>query len=798
MLFVGLNLYLRRLIIYPCAVVFLFTIACNPSRHLKPGQQLLFSQNVKGTKKLSNSEFAALFKQKDDKTFLGGMPFVGIYNFGYHFFDSIKVKSKIPKIQKKFDGKIAASKGKESKIERLHKQENRQIGKVKTKLKKGNFIMKMGEPPVAFDSSLANKTQRFMKYHLSSKGFFEGSVTTSIDSSHKKVKVTYTIHEGAEFIIEELFTKVEDGSVDSLLRAHVKDTKLKAGKRYDEADLTEERTRISKLMKENGYFDYAPELLYFNIDTTGTTARIKLQTVLLNPPGKDRQYVYKIDSVRFYTNEDILDKKGRMEDTTYYDNVNYVYNEHLVFNKKIANRKLLIHPGDVYKQSAIDQTQKNLSGLDLFQLVTVNYNQDTINHRLAANIHTTTMKQNQLVNEAGLNVSMQGFIPGPYESITYRRRNLFKGFELLEMNVKAAILGQTAVLNPSSVLKTEEFIAQTTLSFPQLYFPGLRGLRWENFSPHTRLNVSYTITKRPEYQRAASHIGIQYNINLDAHRQVIFSPFDVSLINTQQESDTFRLYLQYLQERGNNLIYSFMSSYVSDMNIAYVFNNNDPTKNKRSRYVKYSAESGGTIFNLTNTETIGGLQTFRYIKLNADLRYYFPVGKNTLAMRCNIGLADPYAGNKVLPYEKYFFAGGPNSIRAWNIRRLGPGSYAERDPTTGQVIYGIEQTGELLLETSLEYRFKIISILEGALFADAGNVWMVIHDPSRPGADFSTSTFFKEIAVGTGLGLRANLTFLIVRFDLGLKTYDPAYEQFVLFKQTLERSVLNFGIGYPF
>lgn len=798
MLHFGLNLYLSRITICLCAAALLFAISCNPSRHLKPGQKLVYNQQIKGTKKLSKSELTTLYKLKSDKTLLGGMPLVGIYNFGYHFFDTTKVKSQITKVKQKYNTKIAENKGKGSRIERLHKQEGRKVSKLNTKLKKGNFIMKMGEAPVALDTPLVNKTQRFMKYHLISSGFFEGNVTSAIDSSNSnKVKITYTVTEGIEFIIEKLYTKVEDREVDYLLNAHASESKLKEGKRYDEAKLTAERTRLNTLMKDNGYFDFAPSLIYFNVDTNGNRGVVKLQTVLLNPPGKDKHYVYKIDSVRFYTDENILDSTGRTEDTASYDGITYIYNEHLIFNKRIANRKIQMHPGDVYKQSAIDQTQKNLSGLDLFQLVTINYDQDTINHRLTANIHTTTMRQNQIINEAGINVSQQGFIPGPFESVTYRRRNTFKSFELLEVNLKGAILGQTAVLNPSSVLRTEQATAQTTLSFPQLYFPWLRGLRWENYKPHTQINLGYTITKRPEYTRAATNLTFNYTIKPDQYRQIIFSPFDVSIINTTQESDTFRLYLQYLQQRGNNLIYSFMTSYVSDMNIAYIFSNNDPTTNKKSRYVKYSAESGGTFFNIANTDKFLGLETFRYLKLEMDLRYYFPVGKNSFAMRFDIGIADPYAGNKALPYEKYLFAGGPNSIRAWNLRRLGPGSYAERN-AEGQVNYGIEQTGELLFLNSYEYRFKMIPYLEGALFADIGNIWMIIHDPSRPGADFSTSTFLKQMAVGTGVGLRINLTFLIVRFDLGFKTYDPAYQKFVLFKNTLERSVLNFGIGYPF
>jgi outer membrane protein assembly factor BamA len=192
-----------------------------------------------------------------------------------------------------------------------------------------------------------------------------------------------------------------------------------------------------------------------------------------------------------------------------------------------------------------------------------------------------------------------------------------------------------------------------------------------------------------------------------------------------------------------------------------------------------------------------GLQTFRYVKMNADLRYYYPVKKNTFAMRYNFGYAYPYGNNRGLPYEKYYFAGGPNSIRAWQLRRLGPGTYAPRD-SSGQITYRIERPGELLLEMSWEYRFKIVSFFEGAAFVDAGNVWMLTKDPARPGSEFKVNTFFRQIAVGTGVGLRLNFTFFILRFDLGIKAYDPAVQQFVLFNSGLKGGIINFGIGYPF
>jgi outer membrane protein insertion porin family len=771
--------------------------ACSPVKKLKEGQYLLYSQTVKGNKKLSKSEFTDLYKEKTNTKIFGLIPLVSMYNGGSSFFDSSKVRRRIEKAKDKYDGKIEGSKDKEQKKERLKKQESRKITKLNTKLKKGNFLMKLGEPPAIYDSSLINKTLALMQYHLLSKGFMEGTVTTQTDSSDKKVNVIYNINEGPEFIIENLYYKVEDKKADSLVRANLKQSSLQEKKRYEEADLTAERNRLSSLLRNNGYFDFSPGYIYFNIDTLKEKAKISLQTVILNPPGKAAHPIYTIDTVYFITNENIVDS-ANIRDTTFHNGIYYVSNKELLFSKKIADRKIKIHQGDIFKQKEIEHTQKNLSGLDMYRTVNIQYLQDSLRNKLTAVIRAQTLRKFQILNEAGLNVN-QGMVPGPFLSINYKERNAFKGFEIWEINLRAAITGQAAVLNPTSILRTEEYSALTSLSFPQLYLPGLRGKQWENYNPRTKIVGGYTITKRPEYERATAKSGLVYSVSPDKFRQIIFSPIDINLINTARISDTFNLYLKYLQQRGNNLIYGFRSSFVSDINASYIFNNNDPVKNNKSRYLKYYMESGGTIFNLIPRETVFGLQTFKYIRMNADIRYYFPVSKkNTFAMKFNIGIANPYGNNHGLPYEKYFFAGGPNSIRAWKLRRLGPGSFAQTDSTTGERNYRIEQPGEMLLETSYEYRFKIVSIFEGALFIDAGNVWMLTKDPARPGAQFKTSTFLSQIAVGTGAGLRLNFSFLILRLDLGIKAYDPAVKKFILTTTALKQTTINFGIGYPF
>jgi len=769
-------------------------ISCNINKDLH-GHYLLYKQSVQGNEHLTKSEFNALYKQKTNKKIFGSLPMVSLYFFGKHRFDSTKVVSKINKTKAKFEHKKEKAGSNENKKASIEAKEEKQLAKLNKKLTDGNWIMKLGEAPAIYDSAVINQTADLMRHHLVAQGFFYGSITTQVDTTGKKIMVKYQVKEGPYFTYEEINRKVYDPTIDSILNSNAKDSEIKVGDRYQEELITKERTRIQRLMKENGYYEFSPSYIYFNIDTTKENQKIKFQTVVLNPPGKLEHPVYYIDSVKYTTNINRVDSSS-IYDSTIYNGIKYVSPHGLKFTKRIADRKIKIHSGDLYKESATVNTQKNLSSLDIYKLVTVNYKADTTSHRLKALINTTTFKRHQIVTELGLYVN-QASAPGPFLNLSYRERNILHGFEIFDLTLRGSIAGQASILDPTNYLRTEEYSANATLSFPQLFVPGFRQTTWDNFNPRTRIVTGYSIISRTEYSRATGKLGIYYHVNPSNQRQFIVSPADINIINTARISTDFYNYLNYLHQQGNNLIYGFRSSFVSDINASYIFNNNLPNVNTKSRFNKYYVESGGTLLNLLNTETIMGLQTFRYLKMNADLRYYFPIGKNTFAMKYNVGYAYPYGNNRGLPYEKYYFAGGPNSIRAWKLRRLGPGSYAPRD-SSGEITYRIERPGELLLEMSWEYRFKIVSFFEGAAFVDAGNVWMLTKDPARPGSEFKINSFFRQIAVGTGVGLRLNFTFFVLRFDLGIKAYDPALQQFVLFNSGLKSSIINFGIGYPF
>ena len=791
---------------------------CSISKNLKENQYLLKNETVVHNDKISKESFHALYKITPNNKVLGTMPYLSIYFIGEKHFDTSKVRKKFRLMEDTYTNKLARLDSSKKK-EKLEKKFERKKKHYTNELLKGNWVMRVpGEAPVLSDTAKINETAKQMTLYLHTHGFFRGTATAEIDTIQKYVDVKYIIHEGNEYKVKKITYDIADPEIEKLVLSKQEQARIKEGARYNESDFSAERERITKLLKDNGYYDFNRQFVFFNLDTTEKT--VLADVIIKNPKGEQQHNRYYINEVFF--NADFTDDPNRHRDTSLYNGVNYVYYSGW-FSRKVLSHKIKLSPGQLYNQSAVEQTQRQLAGMDYYKFLNVSFdklkNDTTDKHWLNAYIFSSPLKKSQITDEFGLNVS-QGWIPGPFGSISFKQRNLGKGFEIFETSIRYSITGQAAVSDPNNVLRTEEFGATTSLTFPQLYFPTRLRFKFYDYNPKTKLIGSFTKVVRPEYSRATERISLNYSWSTGKFKQFNFSPVDVNLINTTREEQSFIAYLDTLHKEGNNLIYSFGQAIISDMNFSYTFNNGDFSGNKKSKYFKIYAESGGTSLNLfrkairrsnDSIDILGNqLRLYEYIKVNADLRYYFPLRKkSSFAMRFDAGAVYAYSKDGILPYERYFFSGGSNSNRAWKPRRLGPGGYAYQDPTDGnQRDYKYEEPGEMIFESNFEYRAKLIGLANWAAFIDAGNTWMIHKDNSRPGSQFLLNQFYKQIAIGSGLGLRLNFSFIILRFDLGIKMYDPSQnegQRWVVRNISLktpfgakEQAVINIGIGYPF
>jgi len=790
----------------------LFFSGCLGTRYLDKGEKLLVKQKIKGNEKVSKEKLKRLFQQEPNRR-LPLIPFsiyVWFYQVGLNTYDTLEIIAEKEAIERKYDLKIAKKKNNEKKVKKLLVKKSRKLAKKDKVLKEGNLLMRWGEPLATYDPELTAQTEDQMELFLNSKGFFNAEVEYKLRETKKKVKVIYKIEEGIPYRIDTIFRSIADTAISSLLANNQRKSEIKKGGIYEQTNLDAERNRIDDLLKNNGYYNFSRQYVIINVDTTWGEKEVALELVIQNPPNRIEHQVFEIDSVNFVTDAHIKNLDDTREHKNY-GGIDFSFYEEK-YSKKILNNKVLLHPGDIYSKEKTFDTQRQLSSLDVFKFINVTYQEDTARGKLIAEIKTSPLKKFQTTNEVGLNVS-QGF-PGPFFNSSFKKRNVFGGLEILELTAGVRIDGVSAATEKDEVFQSQQADGTISLTFPQILFPLPASLRSfvSKSQPRTVISSGVSFSNRPEYIRTIINSKISYNIKTRKNTQYNLTLGDLNLINSDTE-DAFQNLLDSLNALGNNLGDAFEPSYVSSMSLTATYNLNQYGKKDISNsFLKLFFESGGTILNIFGKEIFQpgrlDLQTFQYLKFNADFRKNEILSSsNVLAYRVNLGVAFPYGDNKILPYEKFFFAGGSSSLRAWEPRRLGPGSFTPLN-TSGVFDNSIEQPGEVQLEMSVELRKDLFGFVEGAVFFDAGNIWTISEEVNRPGAKLEFNDFIQEIALGSGLGIRLDFSFLILRLDAGVKIYDPArFEdaKFIWQKafneppfNTTETVVFNIGVGYPF
>ena len=540
-------------------------------------------------------------------------------------------------------------------------------------------------------------------------------------------------------------------------------------------------------------------------------------------------------------------------DSLRFDSLLFLSRGPLPINPRILARQVALRPGQLYNQARTQRTQRQLANLDMFRFNPVSYRKVA----LAPAANEPAADSSQALTPAGASPSrapsyldaivttspsprfsettelggtyVAGLV-GPFANLRLKWRNPFGGAEVLELSGRAGVEGQLTQLgdsgNTTAATYTTQYGATLALLLPQFITPFHVGDFLRSYQPRTRLALSTTYTSSNYYTRSNTELTLDYLWQTSAYQQYIFTPVDLGLVRTRNISDFYRARLNDLRvEQGSPLYRSFQPIYAPSFSFTSLYNSNDLNQTRNAHFLRVFAELGGLTRGLYRNEKWfedTGLSVYNFAKLTVDYRRYHKLSPLTyLAWRLNGGVAhaltesldpNPPPGQPaelryILPYDKYLFAGGSNSVRAWSPRRLGTGSYAtvitnSKTKTTTRD-YLTEQPGEVLLEGSLEYRFPVYSFIKGALFTDFGNVWALQEDGSRPGANFRFDSFYKQFAVGSGFGLRMDFTFLILRFDIATKVYDPTelgqpWRLRNALKHTDNQTVVNVGLGYPF
>lgn len=818
----------------------LLASSCLGTRYLEGNQKLLYRQTIQVPRKFPKEGFEELPVQKPNRRFLG-LPIhslVWMHHEGLvRYQDSTSKSSKLAfqrkkvRIAQKFDRKIASGND-PRKISSYQFRKQKKIDALNKKIESGNNFMQWGEPATLYDSTKTATTNDNIHTFLFNKGYFKNTVTTRVQEfkKTKRVHITYQVEPGQAYVIDSVQLNVADPAIDSILLENRNGARIRKGEIYTQANFTGERDRIENLLKDRGYYDFTRKYIDFDIDTAFRGGRrIAIRININNPPRKEQHKRFAIDSVSITVDAGLRMPAGKKRLSQVYKGITYNYfNDY--YSERILNHRIFIHKDSLYSRANTFSTQRQLANLDAFKFVNVNY--DTSQGRFIANIFTSPQDRYSWSNEAGVTVT-QGF-PGPYYSLSFKKRNIFRGLESFELNGRFGFEGVASFTQIGNIYRSTEANVTATITFPQIIFPvGERiATRIGNYNPRTRMVAGYTFTDRPEYTRSIFTLSNTFNWENGRRLQYSFTPTSLNIIETRFIGDLGAefsdLLLQLQNEQGNNLINSFRPSFVGNMAFSVLWNpDNYGNADRSSKMVRAQFESGGTLFNFIKpTFAINrGLEVFQYVRASVDFRKNIVLNKHTvLAYRVNSGIAYSYGANKTLPYEKFFFAGGSNSVRAWRPRRLGigtlPNRLAANQEADGLFDYRFEKPGEILLEGSVELRKKLFGFVNFALFVDVGNVWnfsqaVIASDSDLPPWATERSTRFQtnenlwnQWGVGTGFGLRFDFTFLVLRLDAGIKAYDPAREvgdRFVLnrFKffrpfNNREPVIYNIGIGYPF
>jgi outer membrane protein assembly factor BamA len=589
---------------------------------------------------------------------------------------------------------------------------------------------------------------------------------------------------------------------------------IKPGADYNLDILKNERIRIDAILKNKGYFYFNPDNLLFKADTSNVEQTVAFTLTLKDSLQKNATTIYHINNVFVDQNYSLIEKTSTSSKDTVIieDIVFFGKEEQMAIRPKVLSKSIYFRKEEVFSRQNHTITLNRLMSLGIYKLVQVNFteNSGSVSGLLDVNILMTPLPKYTF--RTGIDVvTKSNNFTGPQMSLSILNRNVFKGAELLHLNLAGSF--ETQLSGKDQNLFSYSFDPQLELTFPRFILPFPIRRTSSAFIPQTRLLLAYSFVKRVNYfdmNTLQFVFGYKWKENIRKEHEL--NPIDLSYTTVGNKSAEFEA----LVLANPFLAKSYEEKFIGGGNYSYTYNEQALTGKKLQKYLHVKTEISGNVFTLAkiisgekissgNPATIAGSIYSQYAKLSLDVRGYYNFrDKNRLVLRLFAGVGKPYGNSSVLPYSKQFFSGGPNSLRAFQYNSVGPGTYYQNTNT-----YGFSQLGgDVKLEMNTEYRFNIFRYFKGAVFVDSGNVWLSKSNPSEMGTPFKVSTFTDELAVGAGFGLRIDLSFFILRFDLAMPLRKPWLEEnnrwvtneidFGSSAWRKDNLILNVAIGYPF
>lgn len=694
----------------------------------------------------------------------------------------------------------------------------------------GNYFRRLGQAPRIYDADKAATTAIQLQRLLQSRGCFGSTVTyDTLKLTPHNITIGYHVTATPRYIIDEVNYRTDNDAIRKLLSEWRETSVLHAGDPYDQERLAAERNRLVSNLREAGYYRATNDLVSFEVDTTYSSTHLSID-VLVDGHG---QQVYHINNIYIYPNSIAgLRDSASAYDTLIYNyptprrNVDFqfVYASPITLSPKTISRTLMLFPGMTYRPRYITNTYNSLLTLRNFKYINIDFSEspsstDTLplvdaHVRLISTTAQRLSLSLELTNASPLGSGDSvGFLAGGNlgieTALEYQHKNLFGGAELLK--VKGSFLFELPknIFSNSGGGFYDHFSAfeaglDVSLDMPVFLLPFTSQLAWQRIKPHTLISLGGSYQYRYYFERilANTSFGYTWSHSLRAAHQLL--PIELTFVRMLNLDANFANRLSGISDL--RLKYKYSSHFIMDARYDYTYTNQQYGLRRNFNTLHLSVESAGNVLSLAGrlasapTDSNGvveilGVPFSQYVRLGGEWTHYHYLGKkSTFVTRLVLGAGLPYGNSMSMPYEKSFFGGGPTTMRAWQLRRLGPGSYA----SDGDML---ERVGDLQLVLNLEGRFPIVSILEGAVFADMGNVWLLNASSQYAGGEIKWSSLPREVAVGIGAGLRVNVSIATLRVDFAIPLYDPGYGESLRWRPShwhFNQIVTNFGINYPF
>ncbi len=668
---------------------------------------------------------------------------------------------------------------------------------------------KLGEPPALLQSINQEALNAAMENRLQNRGYFDAHVGHLVNQKRKTASLIFTAVPGQPYHLKTIDYPDGNKTVMNEIHNMYPGSLLKTGEKYQLTDFESERNRIDDILKNKGYFYFSPEYLLFEADTTIGNRLIDVKIKLKPETSQEVSIPYRIKNV--YVSDD-YSLNDYHPDTTMVGGVYYISNEHQFKPKTILNA-VFLEKDSLYSRINHYNTLRFLMGLGIYKFTNARFSKaDSAAGLMNINLFLTPVKKISLSSEMSAAIKTNNFA-GPGLNLILRNRNAFGGAELFTINLGGRF--ETQLGGESKGQTNYEITLDASLTLPKILPGGIVKKTSRQFVPKTIFTAGGGLFMRINlYEFYSFNLSAGYNWKTNEKVTHLFRPVDVSFTRLAQSSPEFEDYLN----ENPNIRKSMEEQFILGTSYTFVLSNMHLTNLKGNFYLNESVDFAGNLPSLMLTATSGEKPTpgnphtllevvySQFVRLRNEFRYFHKIGKNSqLGWRIIAAGAIPYSNSSTVPYVKQFYVGGTNSIRAFPARSVGPGTYQTPDSITSGYV---DQTGDIKLESSLEYRFPIYKYFKGALFVDAGNIWLVNDDINRQGGKFDFDTFYNELAVGAGYGLRFDFSYVVLRFDWAFpirKPHLPEGQRWVFnsinpgsSSWRKENLIMNIAIGYSF